>query len=201
MLDWLTGNNLPQFWKNYTALFDGDEKTKETKRYVVFDMETTGIDWKEDTITAIGAMGIKGNAIQVADFFEVYINQEKDTKAAPISNKAFRTETLETVVEAEALIRFINFIQDATLVSHNINLDIEMLNQALKRLDLGRIKNPIMDTGVLYKKWKGLPDDNNPTLDEICNALKISKSDRHTASGNAFTAALAFLKLKRKLDI
>ena len=76
-----------------------------------------------------------------------------------------------------------------------------MLNQALKRLDLGRLKNPVMDTNVLFLKWKDLPEEEHATLDELCDALKIKKTDRHTASGNAFTTALVFLKLKSKLGI
>jgi DNA polymerase-3 subunit epsilon len=76
-----------------------------------------------------------------------------------------------------------------------------MINQALKRLDLGRLKNDIMDTNVLFQRWKGLPEDHKATLDELCDALKIKKTDRHTASGHAFTTALIFLKLKRKLGI
>ena len=40
-----------------------------------------------------------------------------------------------------------------------------------------------------------------PSGFEILQALKISKSDRHTASGNAYTTALVFLKLKKKLGL
>ncbi|RZJ74997.1 MAG: 3'-5' exonuclease, partial [Flavobacterium sp.] len=87
------------------------------------------------------------------------------------------------------------------LVSHNVNLDIEMINQALKRLDLGRLKNPVMDTNTLFQRWKDYPEDRQATLDELCDVLKVRNSDRHTASGNAYITAIVFLKLKRKLNI
>jgi DNA polymerase-3 subunit epsilon len=35
----------------------------------------------------------------------------------------------------------------------------------------------------------------------LCDIYKIRKSDRHTASGDAFITALLFLKLKKKLEI
>lgn len=197
--DWLTGNNLPQFWKNYISLFDNDD-VLQTKRYVVFDMETTGLDWKEDVILSIGAIGVTGSAIGVGDFFEVVLLQDKYTPQSVALNGVIK-ESGELVVEAEAMIRFLNFAKDAVLVGHNINLDIEMLNQALKRLDLGRIKNPFMDTNVLYQKWKDLPDDTQTSLDEVCDMLKIKKNERHTASGNAYMTALIFLKLKNKLGL
>lgn len=197
--DWLTGNNLPQFWKNYLSFFD-DNNELQPKRYVIFDIETTGLDWREDVILSIGAIGVTGNAIGIGDFFEVVLQQDKFSPQS-VSIKGIIKESGELVVEAEAMIRFLNFAKDAILVGHNINLDIEMLNQALKRLDLGRVKNPFMDTNVLYQKWKNLPEDSQYSLEEVSDALKIRKNERHTASGNAYMTALIFLKLKNKLGI
>lgn len=197
--EWLKGTT-PQFWKNYSLLFDNEDNAQQ-KRFVVFDMETTGLDWKVDVILSIGAVGVVGNAIEVGDFLEVYIQQDKfTTQSIALSGNIKRIEN-EKVVEAEGMIQLLNFLKDATLVGHNVNLDIEMVNQALKRLELGRLKNPLMDTNALYQRWKDLPDDTQTSLDEVCDALKIDKSDRHTAWGNAFTTALVFLKLKKKLNI
>lgn len=198
--DWLTGNNLPQFWKNYISLFDSDNSNHH-KRYVIFYMEKTGLDPKEDVILSIGAIGVTANAIEVGDFFEVFLIQEQFDTQSPALDKYIKETGTEKVVEAEAMIQFLNFAKDAILVGHNINLDIEMINQALKRLDLGRLKNPIMDTNALYLRWKELADTTQATLDELSDALKIKKSDRHTASGNAYVTALIFLKLKTKLGI
>jgi DNA polymerase-3 subunit epsilon len=199
--DWLTGGNVPQFWKTYLNLFDQEDKKEAFRRYIVFDMETSGLDWKEDVILSIGAIGLLNNAIEVGDFLEVHIRQDKFSPQSVALHDVLKEGTEEKVVEAEAMIQFLNFVKDATLVSHNINLDIEMINQALSRLDLGRLRNPVMDTNVLYQRWKGLADDTHATLDELCDALKVRKSDRHTASGNAYTTAIVFLKLKRKLNI
>lgn len=195
--DWLTGNNLPQFWKNYLSFFDSDDVHR---RYVVFDMETTGLDWKEDVILSIACIGVSGNAIEAGDFFEASIQQDRYTPQSIALSGVLKGGT-DKVVEAEGMIQFLNFAKNATLVGHNVNLDIEMMNQALKRLDLGRIKNPIMDTNALFQHWKELPEDHHSTLDELCDALKIKKTDRHTAAGNAYTTALIFLKLKSRLSL
>ncbi len=198
--DWLTGNNLPQFWKNYLSLFDDADKEQQ-RRYVVFDMEASGLDWKEDVILSIGAIGVTGNAIEVGDFMQVFVQQDKFSPQSVALSGVLKAPKVEKFVEAETMIQFLKFIKDSTLVGHNVNLDIEMINQALKRLNLGRLKNPVMDTNTLFQRWKDLHEDNQATLDELCDALKISKSDRHTASGNAYTTALVFLKLKKKLGI
>lgn len=197
--DWLTGSNLPQFWKNYLSFFESDDK-QSVKRYVVFDMEASGLDWREDVILSIGGIAVVDDAIEVGDFLEVYIKQDRFT-AQSTALGVIKDQNREKFVEAEAMIRFLNFIKGSTLVSHNINLDVEMINQALKRLDLGRLKNDIMDTNVLYQKWKGLDENHKASLDEVCDSLKIKKAERYTAAGNAYTTALIFLKLKRRLGI
>lgn len=199
-LDWLIGTNVPQFWKNYLTHFEKDEALEVHRRYVVFDMETSGMDWREDVILSIGAIGVNDNAIAIGDFFEVFIKQDKFSPKSVAFNSVLKDHD-EKYVEAEAMIQFLNFIKDATLVSHNVNLDIEMINQALKRLELGRLKNNIMDTNALYQRWQHHIEDTQVSLDEVCDALKIKKSDRLTASGNAYTTALVFLKLKAKLGI
>jgi len=195
--EWLTGST-PQFWKNYLSLFETE--TTLQKRFVVFDMETTGADWREDVILSVGAIAVLGNAIEVGDFLSIQIRQEKHSTQF-VAHSGMLNESGDKVVEAEGVIQFINFVKDATLVGHNINLDIEMINQALKRLDLGRLKNPIMDTNALYQRFKDLPDNSLTSLDDVCDKLKIDKNDRNTAWGNAFNTAMVFLKLKRKLNI
>ena len=197
--EWLTGST-PQFWKNYVNLFDSDDNTSQ-KRFVVFDMETTGLDAREDVILSVGAIAVVGNGIEVGDFLEVYIQQDKFMPKSVAFNNVVLNENDEKVVEAEGMIQFLNFVKDSILVGHNVNLDIEMVNQALKRLDLGRLKNPLMDTNALYQRWKNLPDDTRTSLDDVCDALKIDKSERLTSWGNAYTTALVFLKLKRKIGI
>jgi DNA polymerase III subunit epsilon len=197
--DWITGGNLPQFWKNYLSFFEDSKETAHT-RYVVFDMGASGLDWKEDVILSIVAIGVEGDAISVGDFLELYVGQDKFNSSSIASLGAVNSGP-EKVVEAEAMIQFLNFIKDATLVGHNVNLDVEMINQALKRLDLGRLKNQFMDTNVLFQRWKDLPDGTKTSLEDVCDALKIDKNERNTISGNTYATALAFIKLKKKMGI
>ena len=192
-LEWIKGST-PQFWKNYLALFENDEKQR---RFVVFDIESSASEGHSGAILSIGAIGISGTAIEVGDFFEVTVGLEFPESNRPGSNPTGS----DKVVEAEAMIRFLNFIKNATLVGHNATADVEMVNQALKRLALGRLKNDLMDTNVLFQKWKDLPEDRQVSLDEVCDALKVQKSDRHTPAMNAYVTALVFLKLMKRLGL
>ena len=189
----------PKFWETYLTYFE--ENQSKEKRYVVFDCETTGLDYKSDRILSIGAVAIPNNEIIVNDYLEVFLQQDVFKAETVLIHGILREGKEEKIVEAEAVIRFLEFVKDATLVGHHVDFDIEMINQSLARLDLGKLKNQSMDTDIMYQKLKYLPYEQHTSLDELCTIYKIKKSDRHTASGDAFITALLFLKLKRKLEI
>lgn len=189
----------PKFWETYLSCFDENES--KTKRYVVFDCETTGLDYKSDRILSIGAVAIQNDKIIVGDFMEVFLQQDIFKPESVPIHGILKEGKEEKIVEAEAIIRFLEFIKDATLVGHHVAFDIEMINQALDRLNVGTLKNQAMDTDVMYQKLKYLPYEQHASLDELCDIYKIKKSDRHTASGDAFITALLFLKLKKKFEI
>ena len=189
----------PKFWETYLTYFE--ENQSKEKRYVVFDCETTGLDHKSDRILSIGAVAIQHNEIIVNDYLEVFLHQEVFKAETVLIHGILREGKEEKIVEAEAVIRFLEFVKDATLVGHHVDFDIEMINQSLARLDLGKLKNQSMDTDIMYQKLKYLPYEQHTSLDELCTIYKNKKSDRHTASGDAFITALLFLKLKRKLEI
>ena len=80
-----------------------------------------------------------------------------------------------------------------------------MMNQILVRNQLPEIKNKTLDTEHLYRTSKHtvyqntLPKERY-TLDQLCDELNVSKSDRHTASGDALITAILFLKIIARLD-
>jgi DNA polymerase-3 subunit epsilon len=63
-------------------------------------------------------------------------------------------------------------------VGHHVSFDVKMINEGLKRMGLGKLKNRSIDTDRIYQKFKGLQQDQHAGLDELCG--KIQKSDRHT---------------------
>lgn len=199
--NWLkkTANELPEFWNTYLSYFEKNKN--ESKRYVVFDCETTGLDYKKDRILSIGAVAIKNNQVVVNDFMEIFLQQTLFNPNSVAIHGILKDGKEEKIPEDEALIYFLNFIKDAVLVGHHIAFDLEIVQEALNRMAVGKLKNQVMDTDVMHQKLKYLPQEQHSSLDELCEVYKIRKSDRHTASGDAFITALLFLKLKSKLAI
>lgn len=190
--------NYPKFWETYLEEFNTESSNK---RYVVFDCETTGLNTKTDRILSIGAIVIENEKIKIANHFSVFLKQDFFRKESVAIHGIRKEGDEEKFVEAEAIIQFLDFIKNATLVGHHANFDIEMINQALNRLEAGKLKNQYMDTDIMYQKLKYYPSEQHTSLDELCDVFKIRKTERHTASGDAYITALLFLKLKKKLSI
>ncbi|TSE08267.1 MULTISPECIES: 3'-5' exonuclease [Aquimarina] len=198
--------NHPDFWKEYLSLFEkrGDKLAFENIRFVAFDTETTGFDYIDDRVLSIGGVAVKNNSILVFDQLEVYLEQEVFNEDTVEIHGIRKNNGFDKITEKKALELFIQYIGNAILIAHHAEFDRRMINKALQRHGLGVLKNKFLDTGVLFKETKHLVYRNDIlnshySLDDLCIDLKISKSDRHTASGDAFITAMAFLKIVSRL--
>ncbi len=191
----------PDFWNQYNNHFkEKKELDLKNPRFVVFDTETTGLDVKNDRILSIGAISILGNSIDVAHSFEIYLNQEKFNAETVKIHGILKTGNLKKFSEEDAVIQFLNYVRDGILVAHHVDFDVSIINKALSRMNLPKLKNKRIDTGVLYKM--SLPYTQTYKhfgLDELCEVYKITKHDRHTASGDAYIAAIIFQKVMASL--
>lgn len=195
-MNWFKSHkDYPEFYKNYKESFKQKQQDLSETRFVVFDTETTGLNIKTDRILSIGTIAIKAFQIDVSDQFECYVKQDKFNADTVEIHGLLKEGHIHKVEEKEAIKLFLNHIENAVLVAHHIAFDLAMINEALKRLDLPKLKNKVIDTGLLYKKTKYIKDHKHYSLDELCEAFKIKMHDRHTASGDAFLTAVLFLKL------
>ncbi|MDR7211550.1 3'-5' exonuclease [Flavobacterium piscis] len=197
MLDWLKNINkeYPDFWKNYLNKFE-----TKPNRFVVISTETSGLNPDKDVILSIGSFAILDNSIIIQDSFEAVLLQYKYFQENGLSNEFIIESKMEKLEEADAFQALIDYIGNAVLVGHHINFDIEMINAGLERLDCGRLKNEALDIDVMYRKLHDI-NDKQFSLDDLCEIYKISKSDRHSSSEDAYRIGLLFLKLKSKLGI
>lgn len=197
MLDWLKNINkeYPEFWKTYTSKFD-----KKSSRFVILSTETSGLNPAKDVILSIGSFAIIDNSIVIGDSFEAVLLQYKFFHDNGFSNEFLVESKMKKMGEPDAIKLFIEFIGNSVLVGHHIDFDVEMINAALERLDCGRLKNEALDVDVMHRKLNDI-NDKQFSLDELCTAYNIPKSDRNSSAEDAYKTALLFLKLKSRLGI
>mgnify|MGYP005612241483 FL=1 len=191
------------------TLFGNSDECDEIKgdidstRFVVLDTETTGFDYENDRILCIGAVVLQNYRIPIQESLEVYIQQEHYNKATAQIHGILRASVLNRPNELEGLQQFLDFLGDSIIVAHHTFFDVSMINKALERNGLPKLKNKTLDTAFLYKKTllysPLLVRKESYTLDELADKFDISKKDRHTAMGDAYITAIAFLKILNKL--
>ncbi|GLU44949.1 PolC-type DNA polymerase III [Allomuricauda sp. NBRC 101325] len=195
---------LPDFWWEYEEHFN--EKLPEAigeNTFVVLDTETTGFSLTRDRMLCIGALKLLDNNIVVKESFEVYIHQEHyDSESAEIHG-ILKKSKRDLVSELDALKQFLVYVKNHILVGHHVMFDINMINAALKRNSLPKLKNKTLDTESLYIRTllisTVVQKKERYTLDDLAKKFSISRKDRHTALGDAFITAIAFLRTIEKL--
>ena len=194
--------SLFNFWKKEENLFDENITIEET-RFVVLDTETTGFDYENDRILCIGALVLQNGVISVQNSLEVYIEQDHYDKSTAQIHGILKAFILKRPSEIEALQQFLAFLGDSIIIAHHTIFDVTMINKALERNGLPELKNHRLDTAFLYKKTliksHLFERKDHYTLDDLADKFDISKKDRHTALGDAYITAIAFLKIVKKL--
>lgn len=194
---------LPDYWLNYAALFQGNVDYKapiDNFRYVVFDIESTGLNIKKDRILSIGALSIIGNEIDINSSIELYIEQEV-LNYGTIPIHGIVNSSGKAISELDAVKTFVEYIGSSVLVGHNVSFDISIINQVLKKTYNVTLRNKILDTFNLYHRIsKGeRATKSQSSLDSLCKTYNIPASDRHTALGDSYITAVLFMKLVHRL--
>ena len=202
-MQWFKKREYPEFWKTYLSCFKSKQgKEIQNLRFVVFDTETTGLNPKEDRILSIGTVGIKNMTIKIQDNLECYLIQDIFKNDSVKIHGILKTGHHKKIEEKVAIELFLNHIQNAVLVAHHAAFDVAMINAALKRMGLGKLKNRVLDLGHIFKKTDiNRSSKTHFSLDELSEQFKIPLHDRHTASGDAYITALLFLKIVAKFQL
>lgn len=204
MLKWFKKKydpDLPDFWITYVSSF---ETKTNNPRYVVLDTETTGFDYKLDRILSIGAISIEDNSIAVDNTLEIFVEQKVFNPNTVAIHGILQEDNHQKLEELVALKLFLNYVSNAIIVAHHAIFDITMINNALNRHGLPKLKNKVLDTGFLFKKSRLrsniINHQENYSLDAVADTLSVTIEDRHTAIGDAYITGIIFLKLKTKLE-
>lgn len=169
--------------------------------YVVFDLETTGLYAdRGDSIIEIGAVKMKNG--DIIDEFNLLVNpgRKLDSKITEITGIS-DDMLVGKKTEKEAVLEFIDWIGDLTLVAHNAKFDISFINRAYREYNLGELKNHLIDTLGLSRYLESNHRYHNlATLVKRYN-IEWDEDNHHRASYDAKGTALIFYKMLKKLEL
>lgn len=157
----------------------GKRLVKYVPDYVVFDLETTGVNVIKDDIIEISAVKVLGG--KVTDTFSTLVNPGRPIPYYATQVNGITDEMVEDAPDIrEALADFLTFAGDAVLVGHNIqSFDLNFVSNAAEG-HLGKtVENDYIDT--LYMARSCLPELSHHKLVDVASYFHISAEGAHRA--------------------
>ncbi len=166
-------------------------KPIDESRFVVIDTETTGFHvYAGDEMISIAMLeyiGLKPTGRE-------YLQLINPNRPIPEESTAIHGIRDDDVVHSpqigDVLPDIAEFIGDAVLIGHHINFDIRFLNKYFKHAISCQLRNPYLDTMLLFTSHTGRIGQYS--LEEVADCCKIKVVDRHTAKGDALMAGGIF---------
>jgi len=176
----------------------GDGSLRE-QRWVVVDLETTGLNLNKDQVLSIGAVVIEDGAIDFSQQFERTLQCEKQKLGPSVLIHGLAPSAIAAGSDpAEALLAFMEFVGDSPLLAFHAPFDAHMLGRALKDHLGYRLQHPFLDVADLAPMLNPQAVLPKAGLDEWIDWFKLQVFDRHNASADALaTAELALILFSR----
>lgn len=204
-------NNGSSYHNNFTVRINiggyGEKSYEETlykkgkirklvNDYVVFDLETTGFDSKSDKIIEIGALKYKNN--ELIDTFNILINPKIHISSRITEITGINDDMVKdcNVIE-QVLPKFIEWIEDYTLIAHNGSFDLGFIEAKINELNLNMIENKNIDTLYLSRKW--ILDVENHKLETLKKHFKL-RYGSHRALEDCYVTNYIYQYCKAKKE-
>ncbi|HEY5585570.1 MAG TPA: PolC-type DNA polymerase III [Ruminiclostridium sp.] len=169
-------------------VYDSDAHTLDDE-FVVFDLETTGLNPHKDKITEIGAVKIKEG--KVIDRFSTFVNPGIPIPSFIVKLTGITSEMVADAPPIEQVLNgFMEFIEGTVLVAHNANFDVGFIKYNLKQMG-EKIRNPYIDTLELCRKM--FPELGKYKLNLVAKHLGIELENHHRAVDDSMATAKIFL--------
>lgn len=163
-------------------------------RFVVFDLETTGIKYQDASIVEIGAVRVENGII--TDEYSQLVNPGYPMPAEASSVNHITDDMLAGQPEIyEVLPSFLVFVGEDALVAHNMKFDYQFLANACMQNQF-RIPEKLFDTMALARYY---PEAGSKKLTALVEAAGLKTETTHRALSDArMTANLVLATIEKR---
>jgi DNA polymerase-3 subunit epsilon len=178
-------------------------------RYVVLDLETTGMSLTCDQVVSMAAYRVVEGRILLGDIFSSLVNPDQ---AIPPSAVKIHGIMPSMVTRAplfeEVFDQFLRYLGTDILIGYHANFDLNFLNICMQQKYGFHLQNLVLDVMYMCRKilfprhlrsyairFKGDQD-----LDTVARHFSIQIPERHTALGDALATAMIFQQILVELE-
>ncbi|WP_223589848.1 PolC-type DNA polymerase III [Pseudomonas sp. A-R-19] len=177
-----------------TAAALGECSLRE-QRWVVLDLETTGLNLNKDHVLSIGAVVIEDGAIDFRQQFERTLQYSQVKLGPSVLIHGIGPSAIAAGSDpAEALLDLMAFIGDSPVLAFHAPFDQHMLGRALKDHLGCKLQHPFLDVADIAPLLCPQAHIREAGLDDWIDWFKLEVFERHHASADALaTAELALI--------
>ena len=178
-------------------------------RYVVFDLETTGLDLKHDRVVSAAAYRVVDGRIALGDVFSSLVSPGRDIPSAAVKIHGIIPSMVDDAPSfTEVFEKLINYMGTDILVGYHVGFDLHFLNVYMRKTHGFPVQNLVLDAQSMCRtvcfpqhlrsyasRLKGSRD-----LDSVAKHFGIKIQERHTALGDALATAMIFQRILTEME-
>lgn len=179
--------------------------TNRPMNFIVFDLETTGLNPVTNEIIEIGAIKFEVN--EPVEIFHTFVKPKNKISGKITSINGITNEKVENSPSIEEIIpKFLDFIGEDVLIAHNSDFDMGFILNQLYKLGYKKTKNKVIDTLKLarqkVKEYDFETDRDRKLksykLESFKYALDLWELDSHNSIDDCKVCAYLYLKIKNE---
>lgn len=160
--------------------------------YVVFDLETTGLELMSNGITEIGAVKISKG--KIVEQFTSLIKPDYPITQEIVNLTGITEELVKNAPKISSVIPdFMKFIENSVLVAHNADFDLKFIKRFAGAEDY-EVKNKVLDTVEISRQC--LPQLKRNDLHTLADYFNIT-FHHHRALSDSYATAEIFIELMK----
>ena len=166
------------------------DKKIDEEEFVVFDIETTGLNSHTNKIIEIGAVKIKAG--RIIDRYSQLINPGISIPYHITEITSITNEQVANQPKIDEVIgKFVDFIGDAVLVAHNAPFDMGFIKRDVKKYLNINLENSVIDTLQMARDL--FPDLKKYGLGDLNKVLGLALEKHHRAVDDSQATANMFI--------
>lgn len=181
-------------WREQPAVSERIAVTQA--RFIVVDVETSGLDMRKDRLLSIGACAVEAMRLRAGESYATILQRDETSARANILIHGIGPQAQAAgEVPEESLLGFLEFAGRYPLVAFHASFDQTMLDRALRESLGARLINPWLDLAHLCPALFPEARLSQAGLDDWLGYFGLRAHARHRAADDAFATGEIFLIL------
>ena len=171
----------------------------QQQRFVVVDLETSGLNTLKDKILSIGAVTLENSAISLGNQFSCTLRRVNHAVSESVLiHQIPPSEVAAGVRPEKALLSFMEYVGGSPLLAFHASFDQRMLVREMDDAFAYNLRHHFYDVAEIAQLLYPEHHMRNPGLDDWVSFFGLHVLQRHNASADAMvTAELMLILLKR----